>query len=394
MKYLLLVFDGMSDFPLADLEGKTPMMTARTPFMDDLASKGMVGKVINHPPDMYPGSDVCNLSILGYDPAKYRCGRGPLEAASIGVPMDREDVAFRCNLISTDGERILDSSAGHIPTEDARVLMDLISQKLGSRTFQFYPGVSYRHIMIWRSGRDGLLCREPYRHIGERVEDNLPEGDGEEKLRRLIWDSHEILDGHVINRKRRDEGKPPANMVWFWGQGRAPEFPSFFSKYGKTGAAVAEVDLIRGIGRLVGLRVVDVPGATGYIDTNYLGIGELAFQALEELDFVFVHVEAADEAGHEQDVEKKIFAIEQMDELVLGTILHRMKHYDDFRLLLLPDHPTPISTGSHAPDPVPFLLFDSREDRGNTVPFDERALEDAKTFVDEGTRLLELLFRK
>jgi len=393
MKHILLVFDGMSDFPLEELEGRTPMMVANTPYMDDLASKGMVGKAVNHPPEMYAGSDTCNMSILGYDPAKYGCGRGPLEAASIGIPLNREDVAYRCNLITTDGERMIDSSAGHIGTEDARVLIGLVAEKLGGQFVQFYPGVSYRHIMVWRCGEDDVSCKEPYKHIGEPLADIMPEGDGDEKLRRLIWDSHEILDRHPINRRRRDEGHGPANMVWFWGQGRAPELPAFFRKHGKTGAVVAAVDLVRGIGRLVGLDVIDVPGATGYIDTNYVGKGEYAFQALEDHDFVFVHVEAADEAGHEKDIEKKIYAIEQMDEHVLGTILHRMKRFDDFRLMLLPDHPTPIALGSHAQDPVPFLLYDSRHERDNSIPFDERALEDAKTFVDDGPRLIELLLK-
>lgn len=393
MKHILLVFDGMSDFPLADLDGKTPMMVARTPYMDDLASKGLVGRVVNHPPDMYAGSDTCNMSILGYDPAKYNCGRGPLEASSIGIPLDRDDVAYRCNLITTDGEHILDHSADHIGTEDARKLIDVLAEKLGGQFIQFYPGVSYRHIMVWRAGKDDVKCAEPYRYIGERIEDHLPVGDGEEKLRKLMWDSLEILDSHEINRRRRGEGKGPANMVWFWGQGRVPELPSFFQRFGKSGSVVAAVDLVRGIGRIIGLKVVDVPGATGYIDTNYVGKGEYAFQSLQDGDFVFVHVEAADEAGHEKDIEKKIFAIEQMDEHVLGTILHRMKRYDDFKLMVLPDHPTPISTGSHAQDPVPFLLYDSRKERENSIPFDERALEDSKTFVDEGTELINLLMK-
>lgn len=392
MKYLLLVFDGMSDYPVPDLEGRTPMMAARTPFMDDLAARSLVGKVVNHPPEMYAGSDVCNTSILGYDPARYGCGRGPLEAASLGVPLERSDIAYRCNLVSTDGEVMLDSSAGHIPTEDARVLISLVHQKLGGQAIQFFPGVSYRHTMVWRNGPGDVKCYEPYKFINEPLQTHLPEGDGEEKLRSLIWDSLEILDNHPINRQRKDQGLQPANMVWFWGQGRIPDMPSFFAKYGKTGSVVAAVDLVRGIGRIVGLDVVDVPGATGYIDTNYLGKGEMGFQALAEKDFVFVHVEAADEAGHEKDAEKKIFAIEKLDELVLGTILNRMKSFDDFRLLLLPDHPTPVSKGSHAQDPVPFLLFDSRKPLKNSIPFDERALEDAKTFVEDGTRLMSMLF--
>ncbi|MCC6484769.1 MAG: cofactor-independent phosphoglycerate mutase [Armatimonadetes bacterium] len=393
MKYILLVFDGMADIPGPELDGKTPLMVARTPFMDDLASKGLVGKTVNHPDGMYAGSDVCNMSILGYDPARYYCGRGPLEAASVGIPLDRADVAFRCNLITTDGEHILNSSAGHISTEEARPLIDCVAQKLGSRTVQFYPGVSYRHLMVWRDGKDDIHCDEPYRFIGEPVSEHLPRGDGEEKLRSLIWDSVDLLDNHPVNKRRRDEGLPVANMVWFWGQGRVPDLPSFLTKYGKRGSVVAAVDLVRGIGRISGLRVVDVPGATGYVDTNYAGKGEYAFEELREMDFVFVHVEAPDEAGHEKDAEKKIFAIEQCDELVLGTILHRMKRYDDFRILILPDHPTPISTGGHSQEPVPFLLFDSRRHRDNSVPFDERALEDARTFVDDGTQLLPMLFK-
>ncbi len=285
MKHILLVFDGMSDFPLEELEGRTPMMVANTPYMDDLASKGMVGKAVNHPPEMYAGSDTCNMSILGYDPAKYGCGRGPLEAASIGIPLNREDVAYRCNLITTDGERMIDSSAGHIGTE-APLLIGLVAEKLGGQFVQFYP--AYRTGTSWSGAGAGMMspARSRYKHIGETLAEIMPEGDGEEKLRRLIWDSHEILDGHKINRRRRDEGKEPANMVWFWGQGRAPELPSFFRKHGKTGAVVAAVDLVRGIGRLVGLDVIDVPGATGYIDTNYVGKGEYAFQALEDHDFV------------------------------------------------------------------------------------------------------------
>lgn len=394
MKYILLVFDGMSDYPVDALDGKTPLIAAKTPYMDDLAQRGRVGRVVNHPEGMYAGSDTCNMSILGYDPQKFRCGRGPLEAASIGIDLNRDDVAFRCNLVTTDGVNLTNSNAGHIKTEDARVLVELLHQKLGGRFIQFYPGVSYRHILVWRGGKDDLKCKEPYNYLNQPVDQNLPEGDGEEKLRKLTWDSHEILDNHIINRKRRDEGLPAANMIWLWGQGKPPEFESFFTRYGRTGSVVAAVDLIRGIGRLCGLKVIDVPGATGYIDTNYLGKGEYSFRCLEEDDFVFCHVEAADEAGHEMDWEKKIYAIEQMDEFVLGTILHRMKRFDDFRLLLLPDHPTPVSTGSHSPDPVPFLLFDSREDTGNTIPYDERALEETRFIIDDGLELLRELFRK
>lgn len=392
MKYILIIFDGMADEPLKELDGKTPMQVAKKPYMDDIAAKGRVGAANTTPEGMTPGSDVTNMGILGFDPKIYYKGRGAIEAASLEIPMETTDAAFRTNLVSTDGELMLDSSAGHVTTEEARELIALVDSKLSTNLIKFYPGVSYRHIMIWRNGSDNVHCTAPYKIHGKPIKEYLPEGDGDQKLASLIFDSYEILDNHPINRRRRDEGHLPANMIWFWGESRLPEIPSFFKQFGMQGTVVAAVDLIKGLGRMVGLNVVDVPGATGYVDTNYLGKGQYAVAALDKYDFVWVHVEAPDEAGHESDIDKKIQAIQECDEKVLGTILSGVKQReDDVRILLMPDHPTPIATGSHSSDKVPFILFDSTKPERNILPFDERALYETDLVVEYTPDLMNML---
>lgn len=392
MKYLLVIFDGMADEPLAELDGKTPLQAAKTPYMDELASLGKIGAANTTPEGMAPGSDVTNMGILGFDPLKYYKGRGAIEAASLGIPMDTSDAAFRTNLVSTDGVKMIDSSAGHITTEEAHELIAVIDQKLSTNVIKFYPGVSYRHIMIWRGGSDNVHCTAPYKIHDKPFREYLPDGDGDSKMRSLIEDSYEILDNHPVNRRRRDEGHLPANMIWFWGESRLPAIPSFFREYGRTGAVVAAVDLIKGLGQMVGLKVINVPGATGYVDTNFLGKGQYALAALDVHDFVWVHVEAPDEAGHESDIEKKIRAIEDCDSKVLGTILDGVKKQGtDVRILLMPDHPTPIATGSHSTEKVPFLLFDSTKPERNTLPLDERGAQDTKLIVEFAPDLMKML---
>jgi len=392
MKYLLIIFDGMADEPLAELGGKTPLQVAKTANIDDLASRSKIGAANTTPAGMLPGSDVTNMGILGFDPLKYYRGRGAIEAASLGIPMDTTDAIFRTNLVATDGEKMIDSSADHISTDEARQLIATIDEKLSTNVIKFYPGVSYRHIMVWRGGSDNVHCTAPYKFHGKPVREHLPEGDGDAKLIRLIEDSFEILDNHPVNRRRRDEGHLAANMIWFWGESRLPDIPGFFREYGKTGAVVAAVDLIKGLGRMVGLKVMDVPGATGYVDTNYLGKGQYALSALNEVDFVWVHVEAPDEAGHESDIEKKIKAIEDCDSKVLGTILDGVKKQGhDVRVLLMPDHPTPIATGSHSSEKVPFLLFDSTKPEHNNLPMDERGAQDTKLVVEFAPDLMKML---
>jgi 2,3-bisphosphoglycerate-independent phosphoglycerate mutase len=394
MKYILLVPDGAADEPLSDLDGKTPLEVARTPYLDDLARAGLVGSVEVTPPEMYPGSDAANMALLGYDPRRYYTGRGPIEAAAMGLPMDAKDVAFRCSLISTDGETLLDYSAGHITTDEARPIIELANSKLGTRALTLFPGVSYRHILRWHDGPTEVLTHPPHESMGKPLRELYPTGEGETRLRGFIEDSLNLLDELPFNTQRRDEGKPPANMLWPWSPGRTPQLPSFLSIRGMTGAVISAVDVVRGLGRLTGLEVINVPGATGYFDTNYEGKGRYAVEALNRHDFVWVHVEAPDEAGHEGSIDEKIRAIENFDKLVVGTLLDGLKKLDDFRLLCAPDHKTPVSTRGHAVGPVPFLLFDSRKPQrgGGHLPYDERALHEAKVRIPEGYRLIDDLF--
>jgi 2,3-bisphosphoglycerate-independent phosphoglycerate mutase len=395
MKYVVLIPDGATDHPLDELDGQTPLQAARTPNLDALASKGIVGVAHTIPEGMPPGSDVGNLSVFGYDPRQYYTGRGPIEAASMGVPLNPRDVVYRCNLVSTDGEVLLDYSAGHISSEEGRVLIEHLAEEMGSRRFSFYPGVSYRHLLVWRDGTPEQRCVPPHDIVGKPFEPHLPEGDGEEVLRSLIWDSLEILDEHDINKRRRDEGLLPANMIWPWGQGFALSLPSFFLQHGVTGAVIAAVDLVRGIGKLAGFKVVDVPGATGYLDTNYRGKAEAALNSLEEVDLALIHVEAPDEAGHLGDIEAKIEAIERIDHLVVGTLREGLSKFEGgYRILVMPDHPTPIDCRTHCAEPVPFVIYDSTNERsGPSIPFDERALEESKLIVEDGWKVMGLLLR-
>lgn len=394
MKYILLVPDGAADEPLAELDNKTPLEVARTPYLDDLAEKGRVGAVQVTPEDMYPGSDAANMALLGYDPVRYYTGRGPVEAAAMEIPLDPRDVAFRCSLISTDGTTLLDYSAGHITTEEARPLIQLANEKLGTQAIRLFPGVSYRHIMRWHDGPTEVKTHPPHENMGKPLADIYPQGDGDSKLKKFIEDSLNLLDDHPFNRERREEGKLPANTLWPWSPGRSPQLPAFFQKRGMTGAVISAVDVVRGLGKLAGLEIVNVPGATGYFDTNYEGKGRYAVRALERHDFVWVHVEAPDEAGHAGSIDEKIKAIENFDRLVVGTILDNMKKVDDFRLLCAPDHKTPIRTRGHTIGPVPYLLFDSRKSlrTGSALPYDERAVAEAKSVFPEGYRLIDDLF--
>ncbi len=391
MKYILLVPDGMADLPVPELEGRTPLEVAKTPNIDRLASLGTVGMVRVTPAGMYPGSDAANMALLGYDPAKNYTGRGPVEAAAMGIDLGERDVAFRCSLVTTDGEKMLDYSSGHIPTEDARVLIELADQKLGNRTRRLFPGVSYRHILRWVDGPLDLNTYAPHENIGQPLNKILPAGEGERDLHTLIYDSLDLLDNHPINRRRRDEGKPAANTLWPWGQGRTPKLASFFSRWGITGAVVAAVDVVRGLGRLTGLEIISVPGATGYFDTNYEAKGQTALEALKRHDFVWIHVEAPDEAGHIGNIEEKIKAIERIDRFTLGTLLSGIKPLGDFALMIVPDHLTPVTTRGHLGNPVPYLLYRSDRERHQAAPYNESAIHEKAPMIEEGHRLIEEL---
>lgn len=403
MKYIILLGDGMADRPRADLGGKTCLQAARTPNLDRLATRGRVGMVRTVPPGYPPGSDVANLSVLGYDPRRYYTGRSPLEAASIGVQLGPDDVAFRCNLVtlriggsgSVEERRrnavMEDFSAGHISTQEARTLIEEIERRLGSGDMRFYPGVSYRHLMVWKGGKDRIECTPPHDIQDRNISDHLPSGEGDAVIRELMEASVDILTDHPLNKERIGKGKRPANSIWLWGQGRRPTMPTFREKYGLEGAVISAVDLTKGLGVYAGFEVINVPGATGWIDTNYVGKAEHALFALKTKDIVYLHVEAPDEAGHTGDLKNKLKAIEDFDELIVGNIIEGMKQFDAYRILALPDHPTPLEIRTHSDEPVPFALYDSRDERtGGPVGYDESIArrKDALVF-EEGYTLMD-----
>ncbi|MEA3362503.1 MAG: cofactor-independent phosphoglycerate mutase [Thermodesulfobacteriota bacterium] len=364
MKYIILLGDGMSDEPIAELGGKTPMEAAKTPYMDRLSQTGKIGLAATVPEGYPPGSDVANLSVFGYDPADCYSGRSPLEAASMGVELGPEDVAFRMNFIWLEahyGKLYMgDFSAGHISTEEARQLVETLQEELGGDDFNFFPGVSYRHLMVWKNGKDQLTFTPPHDISTYSIEGHLPQGEGADTLLDLTNSAQMLLNSHPVNNQRVAEKQLPANSVWFWGHGRKPIMETYQQRYNLTGSVISAVDLIRGIGVNAGLNIIEVPGATGYLDTNYRGKAEYAINSLKESDFVYVHVEAPDEAGHGGLIKEKIEAIESFDRDVVGTIIENMAEIGDCRILITPDHPTPVEKRTHTSDPVPYILFDSR----------------------------------
>ena len=389
-KRVIVIMDGAADEPQPDLGGRTPLQAARLPNSDYIAREGICGLAQTIPDEMEPGSDIAALSILGYDPRRYHTGRAPLEAASLDIPLDPDDVAFRCNLVTSDGVTLIDYSAGEIPSAEARVLIELLNEKLASARLQFYPGVSYRHVMVWRNGSPGAKTSPPHDIIGKPIAPYLPQGDGEAMLRQLMLDSLEILDSHDINKRRRDEGKVPANMIWLWGQGRKCELPSFATLRGTPGLVIAAVDLVRGVGKCAGLAAPDVPGATGNLDTDFSAKGKAAIQALDIYDFVLVHIEAPDEASHQGSPERKVWSLEQIDHHIVGPLLERLRHFPGSRIMLVSDHYTKISTKTHAREPVPFALLGPPRDQAEA--FDEQNAAATGRFLEEGWRLPDLLF--
>ncbi len=403
-KYLILIGDGMADWPIASLGNRTPLEAADKPNMDFMAANGAMGMVQVVPKEMYPGSDVSNLSIIGYDPKTVYTGRSPLEAASMGVSLGRDDVAVRCNIVAlrnsgADSE-MEDFSAGHISTGEAAELLEALQAKvdaqgdgLGGLGIRFYPGVSYRHLMVWPGGNDALETTPPHDIHGKKITEFLPSGEGSSLLLSLMELSREIFPDHPVNRKRAAAGKLPGNSIWLWGQGKAPRIPTFRDKYGLDGSVVAAVDLIKGIGVYAGLSVVAVPGATGYVDTNFKGKAEYALRELETKDFVLIHVEAPDEAGHNGSVPDKVRAIERIDREMLGPILDRARSGGDLSVLVMPDHPTPVAIRTHSQEPVPFIFYPAPSGL-SPAPGKRYTEADAKAtgqFVEPGTRLIGYL---
>lgn len=397
MKYIVLVADGMADYPVEELGGKTPLEAARTPNMDFIARNGRLGRVKTIPDNMNPASDVANISILGYDPKKYYTGRGPLEAANLGITLASADVALRCNLITVSNGILVDYSAGHISSNEGEILINSIQERLGNESIRFYPGVSYRNLMVVKNGADAQIekieCRPPHDIIGQEISRNMPKGRNADILINLMQSSQEILENHEINHVRIDLKENPANMIWLWGQGKNPEMPKFSDKYGFSGSVISAVDLIKGLGKIIGLDVIDVPGATGYYDTDYKGKANAALKSLEKNDFVFLHVEAPDEAGHNGDLREKVAAIERFDQLVVGTILNAFKHKKNFRVMVLPDHATPISVRTHTTDNVCFGVFGKGIIGRGFLAYSEKESEKSELYLENGYELMDYLIK-
>lgn len=399
MKYIVVLGDGMADEPIPVLGGRTPLDAAVTPVLDELAGKGTLGTVQNVPAGMAPGSDVANLSVLGYDPAANYSGRSPLEALSVGVQMEDDDVIFRSNIVTlTEPEpyaqkTILDHSSGEISTADADILMDAIRAEFNSDTFRFYTGTSYRHILVWKHGRVSAL-EPPHDHLGKVIGDYLPQ---EKVLRDVMERSFDILNNHPLNLARAAAGKHKANSLWFWGAGTKPKVQNFKEKTGLTGAMISAVDLLKGIAVGAGMKVYNVPGATGSIDTNWEGKAQAAIDALlkDGCDYAYIHVEAPDEMGHQGRVEDKIKSIEYLDSRLIARVKQAMEAAgEDYRMLILPDHPTPLRIRTHTSNPVPYLLYDSTHEQKKRERFTEESARNADNFEPNGYKLLERFLAK
>ncbi|MBN2191139.1 MAG: cofactor-independent phosphoglycerate mutase [Candidatus Aureabacteria bacterium] len=398
MKYIVVVGDGMADYGLPELEGKTPLCVARKPNIDLIAENGVCGYLKTVPARLEPGSDIANMSILGYNPLKYYSGRGPFEALSRGIELRKGEIAFRCNLVTVDEGLMVDYSAGHIKTEEARSVIKRLNEKMSSEGVRFYPGVSYRHIMIISEetlGSDAakLKCIPPHDISGKPILPNLPSGKGSKVLTKLMQKSAEILHDTDINSVRLDLRENPANMIWLWGAGKLPEIPSFKKKFGLDAAIISAVDLLKGIGKALGMDVIDVPGATGYYDTDYAAKAEYALNALSGNDLVFIHIEAPDEAGHNGDLREKIKAIENIDEKIVKRIMGYFSGNSDYRILFLCDHATPVSLKTHTRDPVPFCMSGRGIKKDGFASYDEQCCKSPTLKFEAGYRLMDYFIK-
>ena len=392
MKYVVVIGDGMADYTLEELEGRTPLQAAETPNMDYIAAHGVSGLLKTVPYGMDPGSDVANLSIMGYNPKECYTGRGPLEAASIGADFNGDELAFRCNFITIHEDRIIDFNADHISTEEASELIEALNQKF-YHWGKFYLGTSYRNLFIFKNnGSSPLKSTPPHDIVNEPLSDNLIKPRDHEKaviLNKIMDDSRTVLRNHPINLKRIEDGKKPGNMIWLWGQGGKPQMTPFKEKYGLKGATITGVDLIKGIGVYLGFTNINVPGATGYYDTDYCGKAKYALEALKDQDIVFIHVEAPDEAGHAGDLTEKIKAIERIDHRILEKLLDNLSEFNDYSISILPDHPTPIKVKTHTTDPVPCAMYSTGGKRDDVQYYDEYSAKNGSQGLMDGYRFIE-----
>jgi 2,3-bisphosphoglycerate-independent phosphoglycerate mutase len=400
MKYIMLVGDGMADRPIKDIDNATPLEAARTPNMDFIAKQGRVGMAVTVPEGLQAASDVANMALLGYDPYKYYCGRGPLEAANMGIEINDNEVAFRCNTVTVSDDKMADYSAGHITSKEAEEIITALGREFGHKAVRFYPGISYRHLAVIDCVKAKIdikklvktICTPPHDIIDKPIARYLPHGEASGFLTDLMLKSRNILEKQDVNKVRIDLGENPANMIWLWGQGLRPVMPFFKDKFNMSGSIISAVDLIKGLGKIIGLNVINVPGATGYYDTDYLAKAKYALKSLEKNDFVFVHVEAPDEAGHNGDLRNKIAAIENFDKLVVGTVLDAFKEKKNFRVMVLPDHATPISVRTHTRDPIPFVMCGQGIEKGNIQNYAEASARESDIFIKDGFKIIELLF--
>ena len=406
MKYIIIVPDGMADKKIEGLADRTPMEYADLSAMDGLARAGETGTARTIPLDMSPGSDIANLSVMGYDPHKYHTGRSPLEAVSLGLELKEDDVVFRCNLVTLTNEpeyterMMIDHSAGELKTRDSNIFIEYLKASLETDDIKFFQGVSYRNIVVWKNGPIEIRLIPPHDILEKKIGPYLPKGEGAVTILRLMTGSSKLLSAHPLNREKVDVGLKPANSIWLWGQGRKPYLDSFYEKFGLSGSVISAVDLIRGIGKCAGLDIVEVEGATGTIETNFSGKAAAAVDTLlSGKDFVYLHIEAPDECSHQGDVSEKIRAMELIDREIVGYIRNAMnKSGEDYRLMILPDHPTPISIRTHSSDPVPFLIYDSTRDKGSggsaVSGFSEHSSALSGLHFEEGFRLADYFFAR
>lgn len=398
MKYVVVLCDGMADYPVPALAGKTPMMCAVKPNMDALAQKGEVGLVRTVAKGLKPGSDVANMSVLGFDPKKYYTGRSPLEAASIGVDLKDTDVTLRTNLVTLSDEpnyedkTMVDYCAGDISTAEAAEIMKDVQAHFGNELFRFYAGVSYRHCLVWSNGTTDLGDMTPPHDISGRViGEYLSKSENAKPLVQMMRDSYAFLSEHPVNKKRVAEGKRPANSIWMWGEGKKPMLPAFYDVYGKKGAIVSAVDLLKGIAKCAKMEAPEVEGATGYIDTNFEGKAHAAVDALKNgCDFAYIHLEAPDECGHRNEPENKVKAIEMIDSRVLPIVLDGLKEIgEDYKIMILPDHPTPIVTQTHASDPVPYMIYHKANEKQGVETLNEETAKNTGVFIENGPDIMK-----
>lgn len=397
MKYAVILGDGMADWPVEELDGKTPLEAAKHPAMDKLSQAGTFGLVKTIPDGMKPGSDTANLAVFGYDPRLFYTGRSPLEAMSLGIDLEQSDVAYRCNLVTLTGGSSLaetvmtDYSAGEISTEEAAELIAFLRERIRDEDVLLYPGFSYRHCLVMKHAETGAELTPPHDISGQRVAEKLPQGTNAELLMRLMERAFQLLDDHPINRARVKAGKNPANAIWFWGEGRRPQLSPFLSKTGLNGAVISAVDLIQGIGKCAGMEVIKVKGATGTFETNFSGKAQAAIDALSRgIDYVYIHLEAPDECGHHGQLKEKIYSIEQIDEKVLSPVWKYLEASgEDYRILLLPDHPTPLKIRTHSAEPVPFALFRKGDSEKKLVRYCEKDAVQTGVLLEEGFRLID-----